>query len=133
MSKKLEQYSDEELGRLLRAAARSKEFAERETISNFEAFCAFLSAVGLGFVADAITLATWAWERVRSIWSGVMRATYQYCGKGDGCDCGLPKVCARRGCTCSRPKVCVVRDCSCSLRKMCDNLACNCGLPKVVL
>jgi hypothetical protein len=132
MGSDLDRYSDAELGRMLKAASRSREFARRESISNFEAFCNFLSAAGLGFIANAITLAKWAWERIRGLWSSVIRADYTYCGKGDGCDCGLPKVCDKVDCNCSRIKVCANPDCKCSRLKVCKNLNCSCSLPKAV-
>lgn len=68
MAGSLDNYTDEELARMLRAAADSSKAAKKELVSTFEAFCSFLNSVGLGFIADAIKMGTWAWEKVRNIW-----------------------------------------------------------------
>lgn len=62
-----------------------------------------------------------------------MATKWQYCGIPGGCNCSLPKVCAKDDCECDRPRVCVGKDCNCSRKKACDNLKCRCGHPKVVL
>lgn len=67
----LDDYTDEELGRMLRAAARSEHFAQKEAVSNIDAFCSFLDAVGLGFIANIIKVSAWAWQKVRQIWRSI--------------------------------------------------------------
>ncbi len=64
----LDDYTDEELGRMFKALAKSEHFARKEAVGNLEAFCAFLSAVGLGFIANIIKVSAWAWEKVKQIW-----------------------------------------------------------------
>jgi hypothetical protein len=59
------------------------------------------------------------------------QASWDYCSKGDDCNCGLPKVCVKDNCNCSRPRYCMKPNCNCSRRKGCSNLECNCGLPKI--
>lgn len=61
-------YSDEELGRMLKQAYRTMEYYEREEVSNFSAFCSWLELVGLGFISNALKLAVWTFERIKAIW-----------------------------------------------------------------
>jgi hypothetical protein len=68
MASGLDGYTDEELGRMLRAASRSNQSAQHEVHTNLDAFCAFLDSVGLGLIANAIKISAWAWERVKGIW-----------------------------------------------------------------
>lgn len=67
----LDDYSDEELGRLLREYGNSMSARERERVSTLDAFCSWLEVVGLGLIAVAIKTSLWAWDRVRSIWRSI--------------------------------------------------------------
>lgn len=70
-SSKLDNYSDEELGRMLKQAASQMKYYEREEVSNLEAFCVWLDLVGLGFIAGAIKLTVWTFDRIRAIWRSI--------------------------------------------------------------
>ncbi|MBI1923970.1 hypothetical protein HYR99_06940 [Candidatus Poribacteria bacterium] len=70
-AKSIDDYTDEELGRMMLEASRAKVFADKEIVGNFEAFCTFLDAVGLGFIANAIKLGAWARERIKNIWRSI--------------------------------------------------------------
>lgn len=67
----LDDYTDEELGRMFRALAHSQDFARKEAVGNLDAFCSFLDAVGLGFIASIIKVSAWAWQKVRQIWRSI--------------------------------------------------------------
>jgi hypothetical protein len=64
----LDDYSDAEIAQMVRAANRAGIAAHRERASMLDAFCAWLSAAGLGVVAATLKSSVWAWERVRTIW-----------------------------------------------------------------
>ena len=67
----LDNYSDAELGRMLKNAAGNMTALERERVSTFETFRSWLNLVGLGFIAEALTIGSWAWDRIKSIWSKI--------------------------------------------------------------
>jgi hypothetical protein len=67
----LEDYTDEELGAMLRQASHNMNYYERERVSTLDAFCSWLNIVGLGFIADAIKIAAWVWDRIRDIWHSI--------------------------------------------------------------
>jgi hypothetical protein len=64
-------YTDEELGRMLKQASKDMTYKEREDISTLDAFCEWLHFVGLSPIANGIKLAQYAWQKIRSIWSAI--------------------------------------------------------------
>ena len=70
---RLDDFTDEELGQMLRAANRSLAYHERGRVTALDSFCSWLGVVGLGWVAAAIQTARWAWDRVKSIWRSIFR------------------------------------------------------------
>jgi hypothetical protein len=64
----LNDYSDAEIGRMVRAAVRAGVAAQREHITLLDAFCEWLSVVGLGVIAATLKTSVWAWEKVRGMW-----------------------------------------------------------------
>ena len=67
----IDDFSDEEIGRMIKQAARDRGWVTVERISSRQAFCSFLRGVGLGRIADAIEVALYAWQRVQSIWKSI--------------------------------------------------------------
>jgi hypothetical protein len=67
----LEDYSDAELKRMLKQAAKEQQYGDRESVSALDAFCSFLNMAGLAFIADAIKVAHWAWDRIIRIWHSI--------------------------------------------------------------
>lgn len=63
----LDQYSDEELGRMLKQAAKSNFLAQNDKVLTFDAFCSWLNLVGLGYIGDIIKVGSWTWDRIKSI------------------------------------------------------------------
>jgi len=64
----LDDYTDDEIAQMVRAAHQAGIAAQREHASMLDAFCEWLAAVGLGVVAASIKTSVWAWEKVRHIW-----------------------------------------------------------------
>lgn len=87
--------------------------------------------VGVGFLRTT--------QKGRSYFSQLFGSTsrprkspkWNYCARGDDCNCGLPKVCIKSDCNCNRPKYCVLPNCTCSRRKGCTDVNCTCNLPKI--
>lgn len=69
----LDNYTDEELGRIFRAAAeesgyQNDEATTEQAISTLEIVCTWLDAFGLGVVSASIKTAVWAWHRLKTFW-----------------------------------------------------------------
>ena len=67
----LDNYTDEELGRMLRHAAEEAGYEAREKVTTMEAFCSWLELIGLSPIAHAIKIGIWAWSRVKSFWKSI--------------------------------------------------------------
>jgi hypothetical protein len=63
----LDAYSDEELGRMIRAAVSGRAQEARQQTSSRTALAAFLRLVGLGQLADGVIVAAYIWERVKRL------------------------------------------------------------------
>ena len=67
----LDDYSDEELVRIIRAADRAREYGGRATATALDSFCSWLGVVGLGWIAATIKTAEWAWGRIKNLWRSI--------------------------------------------------------------
>jgi hypothetical protein len=64
-------YSDEELGRMLRQFLSETGHANIERHTTRQSFCIWLRVAGLGRIADLIDAAAWVWDRIKSIWRSI--------------------------------------------------------------
>ena len=63
----LDVYSDEELGRLIRAAVRGREHEAGRLRESRSALAALFRLAGFGELSDVITLVTYVWKRVQDL------------------------------------------------------------------
>ena len=67
----LDEYTDAEIIQMVREASRQRGFYEKEKVTTRQAIKAFLRMIGLGFIADAIEVAEYVWERIQNLWRSI--------------------------------------------------------------
>jgi len=68
----LSDYTDEEIGLMVREAARGQEFEAAEAIRAQGSFAQFLEEIGLSFLADLVRMAAkTVWEGIKSIFEDI--------------------------------------------------------------
>lgn len=73
---KISNYSDEDLGRLIRAAAKAHDAETVEKITTRQALKSFFNMIGLGFIADAIDVVQYAYERISGLLKKIFKGSW---------------------------------------------------------
>lgn len=63
----IDDFTDEELGQIVREATMGRRAEGRASLKNRNAFFSFLNIVGLGWVVESFKLVTWGWEKLRGL------------------------------------------------------------------
>ena len=63
----IDDYTDEELGRMIRAANQVIPWVERASVTVLDSLCEWLSVAGLGWMSATIKTAAWAYDKIRNI------------------------------------------------------------------
>ena len=69
------QLTDEDIRRVLEAAKRASEAGTIVRVTNLQAFCAFLSSVGLESIANSLKLTVWGWDAVKTVLRSVFSSS----------------------------------------------------------
>jgi hypothetical protein len=71
----ISKYSNEDLVRIIKEAVKANGASNRVNVATKDAVKAFFRMIGLGFIADAIDVAQYAYERIRNILGNIFGGT----------------------------------------------------------